>query len=429
MQLLVHDYAGHPFQIQLSRELAGRGNSVLHAFAGGLLTPRGRLERLSSDEAVMEITEIPVDPKYRRDKYRFLRRRRMEIEYGWRIEELIQNRRPDVVISANTPTEPQLSIAGTCSRLGIHFVPWIQDFYSIAVAKLARRKLPLFGACVGWWYQHLEKQMLRVAASVVAITEDFAPILRNYGVPAERIKVIPNWAPLDELPLRPRRNAWSAAHDLDDKFVFLYSGTLAMKHNPDLLWQLALAFEDDENVRVVIVTEGPGGEYLLGKAESRKQKVESGKQKGGGLRSEKLKAENRKQKSEGCLRVLPFQAFSDMPDVLASADVLVAVLEADAGVFSVPSKVLTYHCAGRPILAAIPFSNLAARTIVQAGSGVCVEPGDFSGFLEAARRFQTDASLRERCGKAGRAYAEKNFDIEAIADRFEEAIGIQKLKH
>ena len=35
--------------------------------------------------------------------------------------------------------EPQLRIADTCSRLGISFVPWIQDFYSVAVAKLAKK--------------------------------------------------------------------------------------------------------------------------------------------------------------------------------------------------------------------------------------------------------------------------------------------------
>jgi len=31
MRLLIHDYAGHPFQVQLSRELARRGHSVTHA--------------------------------------------------------------------------------------------------------------------------------------------------------------------------------------------------------------------------------------------------------------------------------------------------------------------------------------------------------------------------------------------------------------
>jgi putative colanic acid biosynthesis glycosyltransferase WcaI len=35
--------------------------------------------------------------------------------------------------------------------------------------------------------------------------------------------------------MRPRCSAWSAARGFDGKFVFLYPGTLAMKHNPDLL--------------------------------------------------------------------------------------------------------------------------------------------------------------------------------------------------
>ena len=150
-----------------------------------------------------------------------------------------------MVISANTPTEPQLQIANTCSRLGIAFVPWIQDFYSVAVATLAKKKLPVIGNLISWWYWHLEHKTLRQAAAAIAITEDFVPLLQKFGVVPERIVVIPNWAPLDELPQRPRRNSWSALRDLDDCFVFLYSGTLAMKHNPDILRQLSLAFKAD----------------------------------------------------------------------------------------------------------------------------------------------------------------------------------------
>ena len=120
------------------------------------------------------------------------------------------------------------------------------------------------------------------------------------------------------------------------------------------------------------------------------------------------------------LRVLPFQPFLDMPEMLATADVLVAVLEADAGIFSVPSKVLTYHCAGKPILAAMPSGNLAARIIAKEGSGICVEPDNITGFLNAARQLRQDAALRQRCGEKARAYAERHFDIEKIADRFEE---------
>jgi glycosyltransferase involved in cell wall biosynthesis len=392
MRLLIHDYAGHPLQVQLSRELARRGHAVIHAFAGGLLTPRGSLAKKADDPRTLELLEVPMDPNYRRDKYRFLRRRHMEVDYGQAIATLIAERLPNIVISANTPTEPQLRIANTCSRLGIYFVPWIQDFYSVAVARFARKKLPIIGNLIGWWYRHLEIRTLGQASAVVAITDDFVPMLRQCGVPQEKITVIPNWAPLDELPQQPRRNAWSDAHGLNDKFVFLYSGTLAMKHNPDLLRQLAIAFRNDSEVRIVVISEGPGADYL------RKHKE-----------IERL----------GNLAILPFQNFARMPDVLASADVLLAVLEADAGIFSVPSKVLTYHCAGKPILAAMPSGNLAARIIMGEGSGTCVDPGEINDFIDAAKNLYGDSSVRERNGMAARSYAERNFNIEIITDQFE----------
>jgi glycosyltransferase involved in cell wall biosynthesis len=427
MRLLIHDYAGHPFQVQLSRELARRGHLVVHAFAGGLLTPRGSLQKKADDPNILELVEVPMDVNYRRDKYRFLRRRQMEVEYGRAIAALIVEKKPELVISANTPTEPQLRIANTCSRLEISFVPWIQDFYSVAVARLAKKKLPVIGNLISWWYRHLERATLRQAAAVIAITDDFMPLLQQFGVASERIEVIPNWAPLEELPVRPRRNAWSATHGLDDQFVFLYTGTLAMKHNPELLWQLALAFEADPGVQVVVISEGPGAEYLTKKMgehptfniqspTSNNQQDQQAANNNPAIQQ----SSNPAAKPKGALRVLPFQPFSDMPEVLASADVLVAVLEADAGVFSVPSKVLTYQCAGKPLLAAMPSGNLAARLIAKEGSGICVEPDNLTGFLNAARELREDAALRQRCGEKARAYAERHFDIQKIADRFEE---------
>jgi len=332
---------------------------------------------------------------YRANKYSFLKRRRYEVAYGRELAALLRKVRPELVISANTPTEPQWALIGEASRMGIPVISWIQDFYSIAVEKLARKKLPVVGTIVGRWYRHLDKKCLRASAGIVAITEDFLPILAQFGVAPERVAVVPNWAPLEELPLRPRRNGWSAAHDLEDKFVFLYSGTLAMKHNPDLLLRLARQFRADPLVRIVVVSEGPGAEFLREQRRS-------------------LQLEN--------LMLLPYQDFGAMPEVLASADVLVAVLEADAGVFSVPSKVLTYHCAARPILAAMPAENLATRIVDRAGSGVAVPPADVQGFVHAAGRLRADEEFRATLARNARAYAEREFDIGRIADRFETVI-------
>lgn len=50
------------------------------------------------------------------------------------------------------------------------------------------------------------------------------------------------------------------------------------------------------------------------------------------------------------LEVLPFQACEGLRGVTGAADVLIAILEADAGVFSVPSEVLSYFCGSPPTL-------------------------------------------------------------------------------
>ena len=37
MRILIHDFAGHPFQMQLSRQLAARGHFVTHVSRGQAL--------------------------------------------------------------------------------------------------------------------------------------------------------------------------------------------------------------------------------------------------------------------------------------------------------------------------------------------------------------------------------------------------------
>ena len=394
MRLLVHDYAGHPFQIQLSRELARRGHTVLHAFAGNLQTPRGALSRTVDDAPSFDVREVKMDAAYSAKKYSFVRRRRMEIRYGHEVARLIDDWKPEVVISGNTPTEAQTSIVRACRKQSASFVYWLQDFYSIAVDKLARRKLPIVGAGVGWWYRFLDRKHFAASDAIVVITDDFRPILADlFAVDGDRIHTIPNWGPLADFPTVSRSNDWSREHGLEDRFVFLYTGTLGMKHNPDLLLQLGSQYRQDPNVRIVVISEGIGAEWLL-----------------------------RRCQDEGLtnIAVYPYQPFEQMPSILASGDLLISVLEADAGVFSVPSKVLTYFCAGRAQLAAVPHDNLVTRLIGQAGAGITVDPSDVGAFLEAANLLKGAASQRIEMGQKGRKYAEATFAIDRIASEFED---------
>lgn len=387
MRLLISDYSGHPFQVQLSRKLAQMGHQVCHVTSASFQTPKGRLEADGGDPSSLEIVGVRTSTPFAKDS--FFKRRAQEIEIGTRVAEQIAGFCPDVVISSNAPLDTQRQIQRATRRAGAAFIFWVQDLYSEAISRILRARLGVLGAAVGAHYRRLEARMLHASDHIVVIAEDFIPAVRSLaGAAAEKITVIENWAPIDNIDLLPRDNPWAAANLPDAPLRLIYSGTLGFKHNPELLFRLA----EGTGAEVIVFSEGPAAESLRSKAEN------------AGL---------------GNLQVRNWLPFDDLPHALAGADILVVILEPDAGIFSVPSKVLTYMCVGRPILAAVPQVNLAARLVSGEGAGMIVEPDDLESFVEAARRLAGDGSVRDRMGTAARSYAERVFDIDAIAARFE----------
>src|SRR5919108_3290096 len=125
MRVAVHDYAGHPFQVELSRELARRGHDVLHLYSASISTPRGTLSRLEDDPTSFAVDAIAVEEQIPRE--RLLARRRLEARHGARVVERLVRFGPDVVLSANAPLEAQRKIYGHSQRERIRFVYWVQD--------------------------------------------------------------------------------------------------------------------------------------------------------------------------------------------------------------------------------------------------------------------------------------------------------------
>lgn len=395
MRIIIHDYAGHAFPTDLSRELARRGHTVSHAFASNLVTPRGDLARRADDPASLMFFEVAMDARYPKLKYSFIKRRGLEVSYGKAAAKHILDFKPDVVLSGNTPTDAQQHLLKATRQIGGKFIGWIQDFYGIAVDKLVRKKMGIGGIPIGLFYRRLDRRIMVGSDHNICITEDFVPLLLTEGVRPEKITTLPNWAILNEIAPQPKQNPWSIKNGLGDKFVFLYTGTLGMKHNPTLLSQIAEAFKSEPRVRVVVVSEGPGADWL------REAKLRDG-------------IDN--------LLLLPYQSFKQLPQMLGAGDALLAILEPDAGVFSVPSKVLSYFCAGRPLLLAVPKENLAARMVKGASAGLVSSPEDPETLISHARQMFNEGSQRSDFGTRARRFAEDNFSIASIADGFESVL-------
>jgi colanic acid biosynthesis glycosyl transferase WcaI len=119
------------------------------------------------------------------------------------------------------------------------------------------------------------------------------------------------------------------------------------------------------------------------------------------------------------LQILPFQPFSMMPTTLGSSDVLIVLLEADAGEFCVPSKTLTYMRAARPILGGMPLSNLASQIVTRQRMGHVVEPHDVDGFVAKGLALIDNPAVADEMGANAKAYADTTFDLELISTRFE----------
>jgi len=392
MRLVVHDYCGHPFQVQLSRNLALRGHEVTHIYFADEPGPKGAFDSRPDDPPSLKFLGITLGRSIRQTA--LLARRFNDVAYGRHVARIIRDLHPDAVISGNAPTEAQGAIIKVCKAADIRFVYWLQDIFSVAVSKLVSKQLGFPGKIVGWYYKYLEQRQFRASDSIVVITEDFAALARSWGGD-EKVSVIENWGALDDISVGEKDNGWSRQHGLNDMFTFIYSGTIGRKHNPELLLRLAEETGSSGSGLVVVVAQGVSVKQL---------------------------SDERAARQIDAMKLLPIQPADMLPDVLATADVLVAMIEVDAGTFAVPSKVLSYMCAGRPILLAAPKENLAARTVEKAGAGIVVEPSDEAGFLNAARRLRDSPQLRATLGANGRAYAERTFDIKWITDRFERVL-------
>lgn len=390
MRILIHDFGAYPFSVQLARELARRDHTVRYVYLDEPGSVRGEVRMKPGDPA--NFTSIGIASPSAEHRKSLARRVVHDCRYGALLVDETRAFQPDLVLSADCPIFSQSMVKSACQESGATFVFWLQDLFGLALqAVISRRNKPL-GRLLSKPARVFENRILRTSDQVLAISPSFVDYVRDFAKPDGDVHLLPNWAPLPPVSLTEdttKADRWGAAQGLPDGPRLLYSGTLGLKHEPSILSDLAIHLQATGG-HVVVVSEGAGREHL-----------------------EEIKSRQRIPN----LYLLDFQPIGDVPAVLESADVLLAILNEDASKFSAPSKILSYLSVGRPVLCVMPSDNFAAEVIAKAGAGVTVSATDRTEVCEIAERLIRRIDLREKMGQNGKAFAEREFQVDRIADR------------
>lgn len=387
VRLVLLDYGRYQFLRATAAALRANGVDILYVYNSAISSAN----QGSGKDSGVESGEVGIGVRKQIEKYSPVRRWIQEREWSRNCIRFLETARPTILFSANAPLDVQRRLAAWCRGNGVLFVFWVQDILGLAIRTLFGHRWPFIGNLIGRYYERVEAKLLRQSDHVILISEDHSRLIDMYNMDRSRVSLMPNWAVVEDFPEFPKDNDWSREHSLSKTFNFVYSGTLGMKHSPNLLLKLAHQFSGTENVRVIVISEGLGADWLLSQRE-------------------RLGLQN--------LIILPFQPSACVPLSLGAADVLLTLLDRTASEFCVPSKVLTYLCIGRPLLMAIPDENRAARLVSELKAGIVVSPESDQDLFAAALRLFSCPSERTAMGKRARNYAEREFRSENVSRGF-----------
>ncbi len=207
------------------------------------------------------------------------------------------------------------------------------------------------------------------------------------GVPAEKIGVLPNWINADEIVPMSRCNGLRLEWQIpENKFVVLYAGTFGRIHDTLQLLEAARALENDD-VAFLFVGQGYDFERLSKQTETE------------GLSN---------------VWVRPFVPRSQICKMQSLSDVSIAKVRRGFGHTSVPSKVLGYMSAGRPVIAMVDADCDTADLVRTADCGTVIEPDNVTALVREVRDLRRVHGKLHEWGQNARKHVVTRLSSQAI---------------
>lgn len=234
--------------------------------------------------------------------------------------------------------------------------------------------------------ERLELFLYRRAAAVVAVTNAFRDNLIGRGIDGAKISVTRNGVDLAQFEPRLRDAGLAAELGLTDKFVVGYVGTHGMAHSLGTVLDAAVAMQDDNDIRFVLL--GDGAEKPALRA-----------------RAAKLGLTN--------VQFLDSVSRAEVPRYWSLLDAsLIHLRKADLFTTVIPSKLFECMAMGLPVLHGV--EGESAEIVRETQVGVVFPSEDARALETEIRHLKDDVDHRNRLAANG-PKAAKLFDRKRLA--------------
>jgi colanic acid biosynthesis glycosyl transferase WcaI len=401
MRILIYSYNYYPEPIgiaplmtELAEGMVKRGHEVrvitaMPWYPEGEIKPEYRGKLFSTEE----INGVKVQRCYiwtRRER-NVLNRAAFELSFmGLSLIQAFRGWRPDVIFLTvpGLPVAVSAAILSTIYRSPI--VLNLQDILPDAAVHVGLIKNNKIITVL----KYLEKFAYSISTKISVIADGFTKNILAKGVSLEKIIEIPNWVDINFIePLPKDNNSFRLKNNLQEKFVVMYSGNIALTQGLETVIDASSRLKHFPHIAIVIIGEA--------KALKRLEKY-----------CQKNAVDN--------VTLLPFEPRAKLPEMLAAADVGLVIQKKNVLDFNMPSKIQVLLASGRAIVGSVPSTGTAASALRKSGAGLIVPPEEPQALADAIVKLYRDCSLAERLGRQGRIYAEQNYAFELALDKYEQ---------
>jgi glycosyltransferase involved in cell wall biosynthesis len=299
--------------------------------------------------------------------------------------------RPDIVVVETDP--PFLCLLGRMLQIvrRAKLVCYLQDVYPDIAVALGKLKS-------GWLASALRSLFFGAYArsdAVVVLSRDMQELLVAGGVPSRVVKIVPNW--IDTAAVCPVKlnNRFRHEHDLEDKFVVMYSGNMGMTQNLLQVLDAAELLRGRSDIAFALVGDGADRRNL-----------------------ERSALERRLTN----VRFFDYQPKAELATSLSAADVHVVILQPHICRLLMPSKIYGALASGTPVIALTTADCELAEIVREHGLGQVVSDGKARTLAEAIADMAERTDVLAITGQRAREYALDNCTRTASVDRLRKVL-------